>query len=361
MSAGGKRGLRRALRADTLLILLVLACVGMLSGWFSGKDAPALISEIAEQWHLAPTEHDFGESDAAANAQMSDAEVNSRLAAMPAAAKCEPLRFLMLNAQNYFVKEDTQRSRYRLSMKKEESREAVAEVIASASPQVVGLIEIGGPHALADLKQRLKNRGADYPYSKILLRSGEDRALAVLSQYPIVQDHSRANCSLLGNKRQKMLRGILDVTVQVEGTRFYRIMGAHLKSRVADDPAAATARRSAEARTLALYLQKEMRKQPKMPVLVYGDWNDGPTDAAQRIFTQGVSEDAALSSVKAVDSRGQSWTICYEAAQEYCVFDRIYVNSVLRSRRGRSCDSGVVDIPAATLAADHRAVWCELR
>ena len=361
---GKKRAWKRALRVDTLLLTLVLVCIGLLGSLYgTGKGLPGF-EDVAQELFAEPSEHDFGAIDSGGMCEgfaLSDAELNGRLKEMPAAAACKPLRFLMLNANNYFVSEDTQRARFKITVKKEESREAVAEVISAVRPEVVGLIEMGGPHALEDLKKRLQARGCDYPYSKILLRSGEDRALAVLSMHPIVQDHSRANCSLLGNKRQKMLRGILDVTVQVGSNRFYRIVGAHLKSRVSDDPAAASARRKAEARTLALYLQKEMRKTPALPVVVYGDWNDGPADASLKILTQGISEDSALSAVKAADSRGQTWTIYYRAAQEYSLFDCIFVNKIMRSRRGRSCDSGVVDIPAAEIAGDHRAVWCELR
>ena len=356
-----KKGLKRVFRADLMLITLVLSCVYLLVGKFGGEEARPIWEELVDNSNAATAAHDFGQADNSCVSPMTDAQVNAQLADMPPAAKCKPVRFLMINANNYFVKEDTQRSRYKLTIKKEESREAVADVIASAAPEIVGLIEIGGPHALTDLQQRLKKRGLHYPYTKILLRSGEDRALAILSMHPIVQDHSRPNCNLLGNKRQKMLRGILDVTIKVGENRYYRIMGAHLKSRVSDDPAAATARRTLEVRTLAMYLQQEIRKQPMMPILVFGDWNDGPADPSQKILKQGVSKDSALTQVKAEDSQGQTWTIYYATGQEYSAFDRIYTNSVLRSRRGRSCDSGIVDIPVSHEASDHRAVWCELR
>jgi len=353
------RGMRRALRPDALIITLVLVCVGLLTG----KYAPSWGSVLPDAVHeaLADTKADADFGAAASFDGESDEVVNHNLKLMPAADKCEPLTFLMFNAHNYFVREDDQRSRYKITIKKESEREAVADVIASAAPQIVGLVEMGGPRAVEDLQMRLRARGLDYPYSRVLTRGGEDRALAVLSQHPIVQDHSRANCALHGNKRQKMLRGILDVTVRVGGERYFRVVGAHLKSRVSDDPAAATARRALEARTLAMYLQQEMRKQPLMPFVVYGDWNDGPADDSLKILRHGMSADAALTRVKAADSAGLTWTIYYAAAEEYCVFDQIYVNSVLRSRRGRKLNSGVVDIPAAAQAADHRAVWCELR
>lgn len=272
-----------------------------------------------------------------------------------------PVRFLMHNVQNYFVVGEKSRSRYVNRPKSEKSRQAVAEVIASAKPDVVGLIEVGGPLALQDLQARLRERGCDLPHSRILLREGEDRALAVLSRYPIVQDASKADYGLFGQQRRRMLRGILDVTVRVEDGRMFRIVGAHLKSRVADDAEAAQSLRAREARTLAMYLQQVMRQQPGMPVLVYGDWNDGPADAALGVLTQGISCESALQRLSPEDSDGDVWTLYYKEDREYFTFDQIYVNSVLRSRRGRGCKSGIVDIPAAKTASDHRAVWCDVR
>lgn len=364
MGKGKRSKWRRALRPDTFLFTLVVTCVLLLASVFGRGEVGQILRLEALFTEASQEQGDFGPTSAdnvTMPAPWTDDKVNALLGSMPDAAKCTPIKFLMLNAHNYFVPEDKQRSRYRLVHKKEESRQAVAHVIASQQPHVVGLIEMGGTHALADLQQRLNNMGVQYPYSKILLRSGEDRALALLSQYPIIQDHSKANCSLLGKKRQKMLRGILDVTILVDEHRLYRIVGAHLKSRVSDNPAAATAQRTAEARTIAAYLQQEMRRQPAMPMVVYGDWNDGPADSSLSILTQGFSEDAALSRVKAADSRGERWTIYSDVADEYCVFDQVYVNSVMKSRRGRKCGSGVVDVEETAAASDHRAVWCELR
>lgn len=361
-----KRALLRSLRrADTLLVFLALIIIFFLYEKYGiGESTPP--QRTSAPALLAPdSPTDFGADDVE-NAvpvadRLSDERVNALLREMPPAVKSKPVKFLMLNVHNYFVKEDHRRSHYRISYKSNESKEAVAELIAASQASMVGLIEMGGPEALKDLQERLQRKGAKYPYAKILLRQGEDRALAFLSQYPLVQDHSKPHCPLLGSKRQKMLRGILDVTVCVDGNRYFRIIGAHLKSRVADDPAAATARRTHEAQTLARYIQLAVRRQPSVPLLVYGDWNDGPADASLAILKQGVSADSALSRVRAEDSRGQTWTIYYAPAEEYCTFDQIYVNKVLRSRRGRKSASGIMDIPAAAVAGDHRAVWCELR
>lgn len=338
--------LRLPRRVDTLLVLLVFIICSLLYSYFgspqgevSGVETSPLPEPKAPVACLAP-------------------ESRVDAAAMPRTG--EPVRFLMFNVQNYFVAGEQARSRYINKPKPEKSADAVAEVIASAAPDVVGLVEMGGPRALSDLRLRLQARGAEYPYYRVLIRNGEDRALAVLSKLPIAEDGSRADYPLLGQQRRRMLRGILDVTVAHPDGRCFRVLGVHLKSRVAQDTAAADALRAREARTVSMYLQQTMRQNPKLPVLVYGDWNDGPADLSLGILTQGVSADAALSRLSPRDSAGEEWTLYFKAGNEYSVFDQIYVNKALRGRL-KDCKNGIVDMPASRSASDHRAVWCELR
>ncbi len=335
----------RLKRADSLLALLVFVLAALVMAYYGGNTEPLRVLQ--------------GEEPIAAETACEALEPGVSAADMPKAG--EPVRFLMHNVANYFVAGERQRSRYTLRPKSLEAREAVADIIAHARPEIVGLTEIGGPLALADLRARLRARGLDYPWYRVLIRQGDDRALAVLSRHPIVQDNSRANVKLYGEQRRRMLRGILDVTVRLEDGRLFRIVGAHLKSRVADDPAAATALRTREAHTLALHLREAMRRHPKMPILVFGDWNDGPADASLGVLAQGLSKDSALTRLKPADSRGESWTHYYHAAQQYNTFDQLYTNKVLSKRMGRKGQSGIVDIPAAAEASDHRALWCELR
>ncbi len=277
----------------------------------------------------------------------------------PAVKAGPPVRFLMYNVQNYFVKGEKQRSRYTITPKKEDSRNAVADTIAAAKPEIIGSVEIGGSKALDDLAGRLAARGLEYPHRKVLAREGEDRALAILSRHPIVRDASKAEYPLLGTHRRVMLRGILDVTVQVPDKRKFRILGVHLKSHLGDSEAASEALRTQEARTLAFYVRRISKREPNIPLLVYGDWNDGPADASMRVLTQGISKEAALRRLQPLDSNGEAWTHYFRDGGEYLIYDRIYVNSVLSSRMGRKGKSGIE--ASRPGGSDHRAVWCELR
>ncbi len=336
---------RRLKRADSLLFTLVFILASLALAYFGGDTEPLRLIQ--------------GEEPIAAECAAEALEPSVNTEAIPEAG--EPVRFMMHNVANYFVAGERQRSRYTLRPKPLSARNAVADLIAHTQPEIVGLTEIGGPLALADLRERLAARGLDYPYYRVLVRQGDDRALAILSRHPIVQDNSRANQKLYGEQRRLMLRGILDVTVRLEDGRLFRIIGAHLKSRIAEDPAAADALRAKEAHTLARHIQEVQRRHPGLPLIVYGDWNDGPTDASLAVLGQGLSKDAALTRLNPRDSRGEGWTLYYKAEHEYCIFDQLYVNKVLRKRMGHKSRMGIVDIPAAAKASDHRALWCELR
>ena len=336
---------RRGVRGDGFLVLLLVAVLAVLWQYYGGgaEDATA----------AAPVEE-------AAPVQDSSRPVRAQgLSAANIPKTGAPVCFLMQNVENYFVEGERTRSRYVSRPKPVAAREAVADVIAAGHPDIVGLVEVGGPASLQDLLARLRKRGLEYPYYRVLVREGEERALAVISRLPIVQDCSVANHPLYGEQHRMMLRGILDVVVQAGDGRLFRILGAHLKSHVADEAAAADSLRQREAITLSMYLQKITREQPGMPTLVYGDWNDGPGTPAIRQMEQGVSRDAAMVRLDPRDSRGQCWTLYYKGGREYCTYDQIFVNKTLKSRMRRA-KSGVIDIPAASKASDHRAVWCQL-
>ncbi len=269
-----------------------------------------------------------------------------------------PVRFLMMNVQNYFVKEDPQRSHYKRYYKSVESRNAVASVIAEAKPEIVGLVEMGGEAAVRDLIKRLEKQGLRYPHYQVLERMREDRALAILSQHPITEDHSIVNCKLTGQEELYMLRGILDVTIRTGDGRYFRIMGVHLKSKVTDDPHASDSFRAHEARTLSTHILRAIRSEPNMPILVYGDWNAGPKEPSLTIMSQGLTKEGAMNILVPADEHGDVWTIFFRTGSVYSTFDQMYVNDVLKKRMGRNANMGII---GSHTASDHRALWCELR
>lgn len=283
--------------------------------------------------------------------------------AMP--GKGAPVRMLAINAGNYFVPEDPGRSKYRQTYKKVEAREALAEVIMKSGADMVGLCEMGGEGAVSDLQARLKRKGVHLPYQTMVMRKGEDRGLAFLSKYPVARDASVQDMPLPGEVRRgrNMLRGVLDATVKLPDGRQFRLVGVHLKSRKAllnRDETAEDVRRK-EAYALRDYLNGVMGLQEGMPLVLYGDFNDGPADEAMQVI-QGEGKSAGrLNRLKPRDSRGETWTIYYNDGDSYHSFDHLFINQALQKRLGGRPVTGVVDIPESRLASDHRGVWVELR
>ncbi len=278
-------------------------------------------------------------------------------------AKGAPVRLMTMNACNYFVPEEVKRSNFTVKHKPIEAREALADLIVQSRAEIVGLSEMGGAAAVADLSARLKRRGVHFPHCVMVMRDGEERGLALLSRYPIVADCSVKNVPLddpVSRGRAMMLRGILDATVRIPDGRMFRLLGVHLKSRVRRSELSTEEVRRREAYALREYLNGIMNAQQGMPILLYGDFNDGPGDYAVRIIGGAFQSPHRLTRIKPTDSRGESWTFHFKDDDVYYAFDLIFVNDVLKKRLGRKSKRVVIDSPVAQKAGDHRGIWLEL-
>lgn len=276
--------------------------------------------------------------------------------------KGEPVRMLAMNAGNYFVPEDQRRSNFQVKYKPVEAREALAELVRQSGAEMVGLCEIGGEAAVRDLQMRLNRKGIRLPHKVLVMRDGEDRGLALLSKYPVVSNRSMADVPVSGEtkRRKTMLRGILDATVKMPDGRLFRLVGIHLKSRLSRDGSAEDTRRR-EAYALRDYLNEALASQDGMPLLLYGDFNDGPADSAVQVIQGPAKTEYRLNRLKPRDSRGETWTIYYEDGDTYHSFDHLFLNNTLKKRLGRKPPMGILDSPPSRQASDHRGVWIELR
>jgi endonuclease/exonuclease/phosphatase family metal-dependent hydrolase len=109
---------------------------------------------------------------------------------------------------------------------------AVVKVLSQIQPDIVGLMEIGDESMLDDLRNRLRTAGLDYSHREWVKGADDERHIALLSKFPIVERNSRDDVRFeLEGKILRMNRGILDVTVQVNQHYRLRLVGAHLKSR----------------------------------------------------------------------------------------------------------------------------------
>lgn len=277
--------------------------------------------------------------------------------------KGDPVRMFTMNAGNYFVPQDQRRSSFPVKYKPIEDREAVAELIRQSGAEIVGLSEMGGEAAVSDLQMRLKRKGVHLTNKVLVMRDGEDRGLALLSKYPIVSNHSVKDMPVSEDPRRKktMLRGILDATVKIPDGRLFRLVGIHLKSRRLSHDGSPEDTRRWEAYALRSYLNQVMVSQDGMPLLLYGDFNDGPADCAVQVIQGSIKTEYRLNRLKPRDSRGETWTIYYADGDTYHSFDHIFVNNTLKKRLGRKPFMGILDAPPARQASDHRGIWMELR
>ena len=100
--------------------------------------------------------------------------------------------------------------------KPEEEISAVIDVLKQIQPDILGLVEMGDAAMLEDFQRRLKAAGMDYPHREWVKGADPERHLALLSKYPITARDSVDDVPFeLNGTRQRISRGILDVTVQL--------------------------------------------------------------------------------------------------------------------------------------------------
>ncbi|MCX7868681.1 MAG: endonuclease/exonuclease/phosphatase family protein [Terrimicrobiaceae bacterium] len=247
------------------------------------------------------------------------------------------------------------------AMKPEESIAAVVEVVGSVRPDILGLLEMGSPEMLEDLRKRLAAAGMDFPHSEHLAAADSSRHIALLSRFPITARNSRAVVPIeLDGRRYLMGRGILDATVQVRPDWELRLVGAHLKSRRAVPEYDQAQFRAREAIELRRHLATILAENPATRLLLFGDLNDTKNEFPIREIIGARGAPDYMMDIWLADSRGERWTHYWGAADVYSRIDYILVSPAL----ARSVDfqaSGICDIPAWQTASDHRLIYTALK
>lgn len=234
--------------------------------------------------------------------------------------------------------------------------EAAVRFVSMIDPDVLGVVEIGSREDLEDLRSRLKLKGLDYAHVEHVHGGDAVRALGLLSRLPIVAREPQQDLKYqIGEQVFPMLRGILDVTLQVREGFQLRCLGVHLKSKreVADGDQSLMRRN--EAHLLRRHVVKILEGNPETHLLVFGDFNENSNEAPL-VELRGVSgTPVALSDLKLEDTRGQTWTHYWEYADVYSRFDYFFVNRSLMRKVDRKA-SYVFDQPDFLKASDHRPI-----
>jgi endonuclease/exonuclease/phosphatase family metal-dependent hydrolase len=233
-------------------------------------------------------------------------------------------------------------------------------IIREISPDVIGVCEMGSPAMFERFRSELKGAGVDLPHTEYVEAGDEDRHLALLSRYPIVARDSQIDLRFeLNGREESVRRGVLDVTVQVNGQYRLRCVGVHLKSKLPTPQGEALIRRF-EAQKLRQHLDRILAADPKANVICYGDFNDTRNEPMfqQVIGTRGSR--GFLTDLPCVDAFGDRWTHYWSTADQYSRIDYLFASpgllpevNLTGSRVYRSNDWNV--------ASDHRPIFTGIR
>ena len=281
---------------------------------------------------------------------------------LPLFAAPDEIVFCTYNVRNYVnEKPKGPDDKYGTKAKPESEIAALLKIIKDINPDILGVCEMGTPDRFEDFKKRLAELGLGYTDSEYVQATDADRHLALVSRFPIIARNSAADVPFeLNGKQEKVRRGFLDVTVQVNVGYQLRLVGAHLKSKLPTPEGEAILRRH-EAQKLRAHLDQILTADPQVNLVCYGDFNDTKNEP---MFAEisGVRGSANyMSDLWAKDSLGDKWTYYWKVADQYSRIDYLFASPALfpeviraKSRVYRSEANDWAD------ASDHRAVFTSI-
>ncbi|MCC7300249.1 MAG: endonuclease/exonuclease/phosphatase family protein [Verrucomicrobia bacterium] len=242
--------------------------------------------------------------------------------------------------------------------KPEKERLAVTALIVKERPDVLTVQEMGDARVFTQFRDELRAAGLDYPYAELLERGRREINLAVLSRFPILSVQHRTNeWYSIGEAKVPVARGFLDVELQVNPKYRFRLLAAHLKSKVYS-PLGQTEMRRNEARLLNKVVRGILDEHPDINLLVAGDFNDDYSSAPLREV--GGRRGGELTDLRPTDSAGDVWTYFYGAVDGYSRFDYFFASKGMLPELVRE-QTRVVRDPLTQEASDHRPVIAVFR
>ncbi len=237
--------------------------------------------------------------------------------------------------------------------KPQQECEAVVKIIADERPGVLLVQEMGDEIVFAHFCKALQAAGLSYPHIELLQRGRIDVNLAVLSRYPIVSVQHRTNdWYSISSAKVPVSRGFLDIDIQVNPHYRFRLLGAHLKSKVYS-PLGQTEMRRNEARLLNKAVRGILDENPDVNLLVAGDLNDDYASAPLREVKG--RRGGELTDLRPVDSVGDAWTHFQASTDTLSRFDYLFVSDGMLPEVVKE-QTRVVRNPLAEKASDHRPV-----
>jgi endonuclease/exonuclease/phosphatase family metal-dependent hydrolase len=235
--------------------------------------------------------------------------------------------------------------------KPDDERLAILEVLAAARPDVLAVQEMGNQDFFDGFRSELKSRGLDYPYAAYLHRGRYHANLALLSRFPITAQTLHTNDQYrMGTAELTVLRGFIEANIQVHSNYSFRIMVAHLKSKVFSKYGQTEMRRN-EARLLNNHVRAALKADPELPLVVVGDLNDAPESAA--LHEVRGERKRILDDVRPADPLGDVWTYYSATLDQYERIDYILVSRAMQANVVRE-KTLAIRHPRMLQGSDHR-------
>lgn len=238
------------------------------------------------------------------------------------------------NVENYLMMPRWIDGHYRSNAGKPVSeKEAVTKMIAQIHPDILGLMEMGDQRQLSDLTRRLQEAGMTFSETEYLQGPDQQRHIALLSRFPIVERHSEEFIPIqVQGQTFYSSRGFIDVTIALPSDLKIRLFCVHLKSKIPVPEYPQFVFRVAEAMALRKKIEAILSSDPTTPLLIMGDFNDTKNSLAIKTILGKPGTSNALTTLSLHDDHDETWTEYWKEADEYSRIDFIIVNDVLKKR-----------------------------
>jgi len=246
------------------------------------------------------------------------------------------------------------------SVKPEQSRQAVTEMLLRLRPDICVLIEVGAGPAVREIRARLKESGLDLPFLSVVQGADPVRHIAFLARFQPAEVLHHTNLTYrLRGQMVPVQRGFGHCVFEWPNGYRLHLLAAHLKSK-RYNPLGQTDMRRYEARQLHYVIDALLRKDPDANVLVVGDFNDTPNSSPLKtLYARRSRADRQLYDLRPVDRWGFCWTHFWAAGDTYERIDYVLasvpvLSEVVLDGVFIPFDSDWYD------ASDHRPVVCTI-
>lgn len=272
-------------------------------------------------------------------------------------------RVATYNVENYLLESIGTRP-----LKPEASRQQVQQSILELQADMIAIQELGGLPAIRELQSALDRNGLHYPHVEWAFGHDTNICVAILSRFPFTERRSVTNLSyLMLGKRYEVNRAFLEVECHPTPDYAFTLMTAHLKSRRVVADANEAELRYHEAVLLRKKIDDCFRRNPKVNLVVVGDFNDTKDSSPIRtLLGKGATalidtrpaeqEGVRTSEVESEDGiRKIAWTHFYAKEDTYSRVDYILISRGMYHEWVRG-NTFVLRKAQWGLASDHRPV-----